>query len=241
MAHIFKLIKQAFSFGFLNIKTYINLCFIKCKYKDWNNISSRKFSDSLFKKYALELIDISKSTVTVCGIENIPNEPVVFVSNHQGNFDSMLILGYIDVPKRFIVKKEFEKKPIIKTYMNSSGCLYLDRDNPRNAIKTINEGIDVLNKGESIVIFPEGTRSKCSTMNEFKAGAFKLAVKSGAKIVPLTINNTYKVMEEKGLPLVPSNLELHIHSPIDTKDLSKDDLKNLHKHIEEIIKSKIIN
>lgn len=238
---MFKLIRQAFSFGFLNIKTYINLCLIKFKYKDWDNTYSKQFSDSLFKKYALKLIDISKSNVTVYGNENIPNEPAVFIANHQGNFDAMLILGYINVPKRFIVKKEFKKKPIIHTYMDSVGCLYLDRDNPRKAIKTINEGIEILNSGESIVIFPEGTRSKCSSMSEFKAGSFKLAVKSGAKIVPLTINNTYKVMEEKGLPLASANLELHIHSPIDTKELSKDDLKNLHIIVEDIVKSKLAN
>lgn len=236
---MFKLIKQAFSFGFLNIKTYINVCVLKVKYKNWTNKDLRKKSDLLFKKYALNLIDISGSSVSIYGSENIPNEPVVFVANHQGNFDAMLILGYIDVPKRFIVKKEFENKSIINSYMNSTGCLYLDRDNPRNAIKTINDAVDILKNNESIVIFPEGTRSRCANMNEFKAGAFKLAVKSGAKIVPLTINNTYKVMEENGLPLTASNLEMHIHSPIDTKSLSKDDLKNVHKIVEEIIKSKL--
>lgn len=236
---MFKLIKQAISFGFLNVKTYINLCFIKFKYKDWNNRYSMQSSDLLFKDYALKLINISKSKVSVHGLENIPNEPVVFVANHQGNFDAMLILGYINVPKRFIVKREFKEKPIVRTYMDSVGCLYLDRDNPRNAIKTINDGISILNNGESIVIFPEGTRSKCSAMSDFKAGAFKLAIKSGAKIVPLTINNSYKVMEEKGLPLVPSNLELHIHSPIDTRNLNKEDLKNIHKIVEEIVKSKL--
>ena len=142
-----------------------------------------------------KLIKLSDSTVNVHGLENIPEGPVLFVSNHQSNMDIAIICGFIDKPKGFIAKKELKKLPLINKWITLAGSIYLDRENPRKSMEGILEGIKTLKNGHSLVVFPEGTRSRGDKMGEFKSGSFKLATKSKVPIVPLTIDGTYRVME----------------------------------------------
>ena len=111
--------------------------------------------------------------------------------------------------------------------------VFIDRNNAREAIKTINEGVQYLKEGYSMGIFPEGTRSKSKHMGEFRKGSLKLATKSKVPIVPISIDGTYKAFEETGV-LKRSFVRITIDKPIYTKDLTKeqentlsDDLRNL--------------
>ena len=93
-----------------------------------------------------------------------------------------------------------------------------------------------------MVVFPEGTRSKGGAMGEFKAGSFKLATKSGAPIVPLTIDGTSRLLEgNKGRISKGEKIDLYIHKPIDVKSLSKEEIANLHNDVKNIIASKLPN
>ena len=104
-----------------------------------------------------KLIKLSDSTVNVHGLENIPEGPVLFVSNHQSNMDIAIICGFIDKPKGFIAKKELKKLPLINKWITLAGSIYLDRENPRKSMEGILEGIKTLKNGHSLVVFPEGT------------------------------------------------------------------------------------
>jgi 1-acyl-sn-glycerol-3-phosphate acyltransferase len=177
--------------------------------------------------------------INIIGLENIPkDQTLLFVSNHQSNFDIPLLLSCIDIPKGFIAKKELEHWPFISTWMKYINCIFMDRDNLRKSAESIVEGIKLLQSGYSMVVFPEGTRSKGKPVNEFKGGSFKLATKSKCPIVPITINGTYKLMESNNNLVKSANIELVIHPPIETSKLSKDELETLPETVRSIISSK---
>lgn len=190
--------------------------------------------------WAKFVIWLSGARVKVFGKENIPkDEAVLFVGNHQSNFDIPLILSNIDEPKGFIAKKELEKWPLISMWMKYINCVFMDRSNIRKSAEAIVKGIQILKSGYSMVIFPEGTRSKGKPVAEFKAGSFKLALKSKVKIIPVTINGSYKLLEANGGKIKASNIEIYIHEPINVTKLSKEEIVNLHNTVRNIVVSKL--
>lgn len=196
---------------------------------------AQKYLYNITSRWARNMIKATGSKVIVEGLDNIPeNDTVLFVSNHQGNFDIPLLIGYLPKSVGFIAKVELKKIPMVKTWMEKLHCVFMDRKNPKESLKAILKGIDYLKKGSSMVVFPEGTRSKSNILGEFKAGSMKLALKSGVKIVPITINGTYRIMEETK-KIKPAKITLCIHSAIDTTLLSNDEKKQLN----EIVKTKI--
>jgi 1-acyl-sn-glycerol-3-phosphate acyltransferases len=174
--------------------------------------------------------------VEIIGKENLPEGNCLFVGNHQGYLDIPLILSQIDKNIGFVAKKELINIPILSSWMKEIHCVFMDRENPREAIKSINEGVDFLKSGYSMVIFPEGTRSKSDKVGEFKKGSLKLGVKAEVPIVPITIQGTYKAFEDKNR-IKPVKVKLHIDKPIYGKELSKEEQNNL----SEIIRNKIVN
>jgi 1-acyl-sn-glycerol-3-phosphate acyltransferase len=191
-----------------------------------------KLVDVKVKEWSQSLVKLSGSKITVSGEENIPKDTaVLFVSNHQGNFDIPLLLGYLQKPKAFISKIEVKKMPFIGTWMVQLNCLFMDRKNVRQSVKAISEGAQLLQNGTSLVIFPEGTRSKGDEMAEFKAGSFKLATKSGVPIIPVTINGSYKIMEQQGFWIKPANVHIEVHPPIYPQKQEAKDLAKLSQYI----------
>lgn len=188
------------------------------------------------------VMNISGAKINVIGLENLPeNQTILFISNHQSNFDIPLLLSSINIPKGFIAKKELERWPFISPWMKYINCIFMDRDSLRKSAESIVEGINLLKSGYSMVIFPEGTRSKGKTIDEFKGGSFKLATKSKCLIVPLTINGTYKLLESNNNMIKGADIELVIHPPIDTTKLSKEELESLPETVQSIISSKYKN
>lgn len=187
-------------------------------------------------KWAKFVMKLSGAKITIIGEENLPkDETVLFVANHQSNFDIPLIMSCIDVPKGFIAKKELETWPMISTWMKYLKCIFMDRSNLRKSAEAIVEGTKLLKSGYSMVIFPEGTRSKGGPVGEFKAGSFKLATKSKRQIVPVTIDGTYKLLEANKNWIKKADVKLIIHPPIDTASLSKEETDNLHNTVRSII------
>ncbi len=175
--------------------------------------------------------------LTVKGIENVPEkENICFISNHQGVFDILIILSAMPMRVGFIAKKSLMRLPIFAQWMYAIGCIFIDRSSAKNARNTINKGIANIKKGNSLVIFPEGTRSRGPELGEFKKGSIKLALKSNATIVPITINGTYKMYEERKC-LNKADMFLHIHKPIRPDDITPERTAVLMDEIREIIAS----
>lgn len=199
----------------------------------------KEYLHQLTTNWARKMIKNTGSTVEVLGASHVPDENVLFVSNHQGNFDIPLLMGFVPKAKGFIAKKELSKIPFVSIWMRRMGCTFLDRENLRGSIKMIKLAIKQLENGETLVVFPEGTRSQGPHMNPFKKGSLSLAIKSGVPIVPLTINGTYKLLEEKKR-IRKDHIVLTIHEPIYTKDLSNDEQKELSGKVYAIINSGLL-
>ena len=173
------------------------------------DISSLRFVQFVFKV----ILFLSGVSTTVIGLENIPkDEPVVFIGNHRGFFDT--VVSYSRMPRLtgFIAKKEMQKVPFIRLWMKYLHCLFMDRSNPREGLKTILSGVEQINNGISIVIFPEGTRNKGDGIMPFHGGSFKLADKSNCKIIGTPIDTAALDRDErKALPDTVHDLMLQIY------------------------------
>jgi 1-acyl-sn-glycerol-3-phosphate acyltransferase len=161
-----------------------------------------------------KVIKATGTDVHVTGREKIPEGSVLYVANHQGLFDILAFLGYLGYPIGFIAKKEIDKLPIIRTWMGLLKCVFIDRTDRRQSMKAINRGIENLKNGHSLVVFPEGTRSRGVGLNEFKPGSLRLATKANVPIVPVTINGTYRMLEENAGYVKGSTISMTIHDPV---------------------------
>lgn len=191
-------------------------------------------------RWGRRLVKLAGGKVTVIGEENIPKTgPVVFVANHQGNFDIPLLLGFIDKPKGFVAKASIEKMPIVGNWMKYMQCIFMDRESPRAALKAIKQGIEVVKNGHSLVIFPEGTRSLDGQLAEFKPGSFKLAMKAKALIVPVTISGTIDMMPKNSKWIKPADVTLTISEPLPSTGYESTESYLLREKVFEIIKSNL--
>ncbi|MBR9649365.1 lysophospholipid acyltransferase family protein [Clostridium tyrobutyricum] len=187
--------------------------------------------------WAKFILKSMRAKIHMKGLENIPDGPCLFVSNHQGFLDIPILIASLDRTIGFIAKKEIKKVKIISYWMEQIKCIFIDRSNIRASVRSINEGVKILKNGHSLVIFPEGTRSKGPRIGEFKRGSMKLGLKSMVPIVPLAIDGSYKLREgNKHGNLKPADVNLTICKPIYPADLSKDEKEN----ISEIIKKEIM-
>lgn len=183
------------------------------------------------------MLKAAGTTVEVKGKENLPKEgPVVYMVTHKGLYDSPVIASIIDDPVIFIGKEEMKKMPIISKWFDAMDCIYLARDDMKKSLEAILMGIKELKEGQSIIIFPEGTRSKGEEMGEFKAGSFKLATKAKVAIVPIAIQNTHKVLEEKG-SIQKVTVYVNIGKPVETAGLSALEQKELPKKVEAQVRA----
>ena len=172
------------------------------------------------------IIFITGCTMEVEGRENIPSRgSVCFVSNHVGLFDIVLALAYAGRPFGFVAKKELLFLPFINMWISMLGGLYIDRKNIRKAVKTINLGIEKLQNGWNMLIFPEGTRSKGRGLLPFRSGAVKLATNSLAPIVPIAITGSYDVFE-KDYRVHAAMIRMVFCPVIKTAEMSSDDRRH---------------
>lgn len=169
------------------------------------------------------ILRISGVHITVKGKENIPQDrAVLYVGNHRSYFD--ILVGYVTVPSLtgFVAKKEMKRYPLLSDWMVKVHCLFLDRDNIKEGLKTILEGIDKVKHGVSIWIFPEGTRNDHEDifdMLPFKEGSLKIAEKSGCPVVPVALTGTAEIFE-KHLPFIRSSqVTIEFGEPFYTKEL----------------------
>lgn len=181
----------------------------------------RQLVHRVAKNWAGSLINLTGSTIDVVGLEKIPNQPVLFASNHQGNFDIPLLLGSIPHPVAFVAKVELQKLPLVSRWMKYMECVFIDRKDMRQSLRTIGSAIEILKSGQSMVIFPEGTRSKSDEIQPFKPGSLKMAARAGVKIVPVTIIDSYKIMEGNNNRIKPAKVKIIFSDPIETENMDK--------------------
>lgn len=221
----------------LVIGSLFNLQKVKKLYR---KTSTEEIREEIFhtpKTVSQKVIKATGTNVVLTGSEKIPDGPVLYVANHQGLFDILAFLGHLDKPVGFIAKKEINKLPIIRTWMGLLNCVFIDREDRRQSMKAINQGIENLKNGHSLVIFPEGTRSRGNKLNEFKPGSLRLATKANVPIVPVTINGTYKMLEEGNGLVQSSSITMTIHDAIFPEEYASLKNADLAKQLQNIVES----
>ena len=161
----------------------------------------------------------------------------MLIANHQSNSDIFYLLGTIGRPISLVAKAELGKIPVLVRWLKAMGGLLMDRSDMRQSMQTILNGIKLVKQGISDGIFPEGTRKDGKHMLEFKGGIFKLATKTGAPILPLTIEGTHRLMEDNNGWIKTTDIKLTYHPIIETKGMSKDEQNELPKRVHKIIES----
>ena len=188
------------------------------------------------QRWARSLLRKAGVEVEVSGLENIPGCPAVFVANHQSYFDIPVLLSWLDRPHPLVAKQEIRKLPLIRSWMKLLDCVFIDRENPRQSVAALGEAArNMAERGRSFIIFPEGTRSRGDRVGEFKNGGFRVALKSGAPVVPVVIDGTYRVMEANHMWIHPARVRLRVLPPIPTAGLSKEEAKLLGERVRALI------
>ncbi|MCD7775659.1 MAG: 1-acyl-sn-glycerol-3-phosphate acyltransferase [Clostridiales bacterium] len=173
-------------------------------------------------------------TYDIKGKENIPDCPVLYAANHQGIFDALVMLVKMREPCGFLIKKEAASIPILSRWMREMGCVFVDRQNPREAVKAVSEGVEIIKSGRSLVVFPEGKRSRSSEIGEFKNGAFKIAQRAGCPVVPVLIDGTYKIWEERKR-LRKAKIKIRILPFVEVKSMSREEFKSIAPKVRQMI------
>lgn len=207
------------------------------------NREKRDYSSLRIVQWGFKVIlKITGVDVTVIGEENVPDEPVLFIGNHRSYFDILLTYSRCRRLTGYVAKKEMENIPLLSTWMKYLYCLFLDRENMKEGLKTILQAIDYVKNGISICIFPEGTRNPGEelSMLPFKEGALKIAEKTGCAIIPISMNNTAEIFENHFPRIKKTHVVIEYGKPIYPKELDKETRKHLGKHCQELIQETII-
>ena len=184
------------------------------------------------------ILKVTGVTLTVEGLENIPKEgPCVFVGNHRSYYDIPLLLASLDKPHGILAKEELEKIPLLNRWMKLLGCVFVQRDDLRASVRALNDATAIVESGRSFVIFPEGTRYKGEEggVGEFKSGAFRIAVKTGAPVVPVALTGARALFENNGNRCHPGRVRICILPPIQTAGMSKAEQKQLPEAVRQTI------
>lgn len=191
---------------------------------------------------------ISGVKLTVIGEDNVPmDEPVLYIGNHRSFFDVVVTYARCPGLTGYIAKDGVNKVPIFRIWMKRLHCIFLKRDDMKEGLKVILKAIEYVKSGISICIFPEGTRNKDkdnpTSLLPFKEGSFKIAIKTGCKIVPMALIGTADILENHFPWIHSTDIKLIYGEPIDVSALDKDQQKHVGAYcqtvVEELIRSNL--
>lgn len=222
---------------FVAIVLALNTYFIELKKDKYTDADRWKFI-SWLTNWAVPLLTFSRTEIE--GLEKLSKENVeigVIYANHQSIFDIFAIIKTIKRQHAYIAKIEIGRIFLLNRGMRLIKCGFLDRDNPRAVVKTINEAVKTVKEGILMVVFPEGTRGINAPLGTFKAGSFKVATKAKAAIVPMTIYNSHIV--GKRWP-IPTTIKIKVHDPIPYEVHKDMDTSEIAEMVEKTVKQDLL-
>jgi 1-acyl-sn-glycerol-3-phosphate acyltransferase len=195
-----------------------------------------KLSNPLMKVWTNLVLFIFGIKVKVYGGENIdPAKGKIYIANHSSYLDIFIQLAKLPDNVRMIYKKEINKVPVLGWAMLAAGFIPIDRENIRSAMKSLDKAAVKVKKGLSVVIYPEGTRTKDGTAGEFKRGMFYIADKSQADIIPVSMSGTFELMPAGSLKVKPGRVNMAIGRPVKYRK-DKELLNEIRKTVIENLK-----
>ena len=198
----------------------------------------KKLSERIVKaaKINLEVVYLDEAAYKKMKLD----DGIVVVANHSSNLDIPVIVTALSIPVGFVAKKEMENWPFYSMWMKMSNCIFLDRSNPREGIKSIRKAVEIVKQGYPTVIFPEGERTLTGEVGNFKKGSFKLATETNGIILPLTIDGTFFVQNRKSILMKPNRkVRLTVGKPIDLRKINQENSKNISEIVRELVVKEI--
>jgi len=168
-----------------------------------------------------------------------PKKTYLFLANHQGNCDPPALLLAIPQNVKFMVKKELNKVPVLNIVMRLGDFVFIDRKNRPSALQGMNQAVTQMQRGDSFLVFPEGTRTRNGKMGPFKKGPFLMALQAGVSILPITISGSYEVMPPTKFRLTPGTITVTFHPKIETRGLSPSSREALMQEVRRTIRSEL--
>jgi 1-acyl-sn-glycerol-3-phosphate acyltransferase len=186
-----------------------------------------RISSGIMRLWGRGIMRIGGWKVRVEGLEYLPAGGAILAANHQSLVDIPLFLAALPREVRFLAKRELGRIPLFGYAMAKAGNLFIDREDPRDAVYLVREATARMDRGQMVVIFPEGTRSRDGTIGEFKPGAFYLARKTGAPLLPVLIDGGHKALPRGSLLFRPADLTVRVLTPVTADDgraLTRDEM-----------------
>lgn len=153
-----------------------------------------------------------------------PGQPYVFVANHQNSLDILAFAAKLPVPFGFVAKAELARVPMLGFAIRNSASIFIDRSDPRRSLESIQKAGERIRDGNSVLIYPEGARSYSPQLGPFKKGGFILAVEAGVPVVPVTITNAYRFLDERRYAGRPGTIRVVVGEPIPMADRRRRDV-----------------
>ncbi len=176
--------------------------------------------------------------VKINGLDKLnPHQSYVFALNHQSIFDIFVVYGWLPFIFKWMMKAELRKIPFIGKACESAGHIFINRSNSMDAKHSLEKAEAQLKNGVSLVVFPEGTRTRTGEMGIFKRGAFRVATDLSLPVVPVTIRGSFERLHHSSFNVLPGTIELFIHEPIDVAPFLPDHTAELIQKTWDVIHS----
>jgi 1-acyl-sn-glycerol-3-phosphate acyltransferase len=186
--------------------------------------------------WARILLAAAGARVTVHGLSHLrTHDPCVFIANHLSIVDVWVMLTIVPPNTRFVAKRELFRIPIFGWALASTGCISIDRTNRGRAIRSLRAAGERIRAGRSVVLFPEGSRSRDGRLAPFKKGAFHLAVQAGVPVVPVAITGSFQVDPPGTLRVTPGPVEVFVEPPIDVEPYRPENYNGLLEEVRDVI------
>ncbi len=168
--------------------------------------------------FGTRLVGVRPETV---GREQLdPAQTYIFMANHVSNIDPPVFVPLIGRRVFILVKKELFRIPVLGYAMRKAQFIAVDRQNREAAVESVRQAIEVLRSGISMMVYPEGTRSRDGKLLPFKKGPFHLAMDSGIPVVPVTIVGAHEVWPKGHLKITPGKITIVFHTPMDPREFT---------------------
>ena len=202
-----------------------------------------RFYHAHAKFWSRGLLKIFGVRIQVHGLERLDlSRNYIYVSNHASMIDIPIVAAGLPMDLRLVYKKELEKIPVFGWGLRWGSYIGVDRGKGTEAMKSLDEAVQRIRGGMSVLLFAEGTRTLDGRLQPFKRGAFNLAVRAGVPVVPLTINGSYTTVPKHSIRIRPGTVDLFLDPPLVTDaGAGKEAELKLMEQVRKAIESHYVN